>query len=115
VERSVAEQALAADERVAPNVVEEIRHVGDRTFLLREGVWVDTAFDSERDKAEEIAFGGARYFQLLRQHPELGAYLALGDQVIVVFDGAAYAIGEFPERPALTPTRPVTPTPTPAR
>ncbi len=102
---------------MATHAVEEIRHVGDRTFLLREGVWVDTGYDSERDTAEQIAFGSARYFQLLRQHPEVGQYLALGDQVIVVFAGAAYAIGDYPDKPApatATPTR-STPTPAPAR
>jgi hypothetical protein len=69
-----------------------IRYAGDKTFLLTEGAWVDTAFDAAKMKAEKIKFGSDRYFELLRQQPEIGPYLALGDRVTVVLQGKAYAV-----------------------
>ena len=32
------------------------------------------------------------YFELLKEKPRIGRYLALGDRVIVVFDGKTYEI-----------------------
>ncbi len=43
--------------------------------------------------AEAISFGSERYFQVLRDNPELGRYLSLGDRVTVVLAGKAYAVG----------------------
>ncbi len=60
VAKAVAEKALAASEQAAvPNSVEvtqALRQVGDRTFLLNGGVWVDTTFDSTQMTAEAVAF-----------------------------------------------------------
>jgi Ca-activated chloride channel family protein len=93
VAKAAAVQELAASEQAAaPQSAEVIRQVGDRTFLLTDGVWVDTAFDRTAISAETVTFGGQRYFGLLVAHPEIGRYLALGDRVMVVVDGKAYAI-----------------------
>jgi Ca-activated chloride channel family protein len=116
VEKAVAEQALqAAEQAAAPASAEEVRalrQVGDKTFLLSGGVWIDTAFDSSTMAAEAVAFGGERYFTLLAAHPEIGRYLALGDRVTVLLDGQAYAVAPDAVETSAGPT-PASPPPTP--
>ncbi len=69
-----------------------LRQVGDKTFVLQNGAWVDTAFDAKKLKPELIKFGSERYFKLLTERPEIARYLALGDQLTVVLQGKAYSI-----------------------
>jgi Ca-activated chloride channel family protein len=102
VERSVVEKALAgSDQAAAPSAV-QLKQVADKTFLLQDGTWVDTTFDSSKLRAEQVVFGSERYFSLLTQHPEIGRYLALGDRVTIVLAGTVYAIG--PAGDALPPS-----------
>jgi len=93
VERAVVEQALKDAERPAPAAAPQVRQVGAKTFLRQGDLWLDTLFDPGRMSAEAILFGSERYFQLLARHPEIGRYLALGDRLVVVLEGKAYAIG----------------------
>lgn len=97
VAKAQAESAMrSADQAAAPEAgspeSEVLKHVGNKTFRLLDGAWVDTAFDAAQIKPEQVIFGSERYFALLRQLPELGRYLALGDRVTVVLNGKAYAI-----------------------
>ena len=94
VQRAQTEKELSAGDYAAgPAASGQVRQVGNKAFVLRGGVWIDTGFDPAVMKIEEIAFGSDRYFQLLGTRPEIGPYLALGDRVTVVIDGQAYAIG----------------------
>jgi Ca-activated chloride channel family protein len=94
VQRAQTEKELSAGDYAAgPAASGQVRQVGDKAFVLRSGMWIDTGFDPAVMKIEEIAFGSDRYFQLLETRPEIGPYLALGDRVTVVIDGQAYAIG----------------------
>jgi Ca-activated chloride channel family protein len=101
VERAVDEQELAGANQAAAPVADQVKQVADKTFLFHEGVWVDTTFDTDKMRAEAVAFGGDRYFQLLTQYPELGRYLALAERVTVVLAGKAYAIGPEGQQSAL--------------
>ena len=89
-------------------VASPVRYVGDKTFLLHDGVWTDTTFDPDRMEAVPVGFGSDDYFALVAARPEWGPYLALGDHVIVVLDGTAYEVreGEAPslDLPAVEPT-----------
>jgi len=88
-----------------------VRHAGERTFVYRSGVWVDTAFDVNTMQATEVPFGSSRYFELAADS-EVAGYLALGSQVIFVFEGQAYQITPSEEmeleaqatQPAVQPT-----------
>ena len=71
---------------------EVIRQVRDKTFVLREGVWIDTAYDPEQMTPREIEFLSDAYFDLVAANPVLGDYFGLGQQVTVVVDGIAYAV-----------------------
>lgn len=69
-----------------------LRVVEDKTFLLRDGVWIDTTYDADTMTPIEVVFLSDAYFELLDAHPEIGAYLTLGDHLILVIGGEAYEI-----------------------
>jgi len=71
-----------------------LRVVGAKTFILQNGVWVDTAFVAEEMETQRVGFGSEAYFRLLAARPVWGAYLALGERVIFVGDGVAYEVVE---------------------
>jgi Ca-activated chloride channel family protein len=86
-----------------------IRNAGNRTFLYRDGVWIDTTYDPDRMDAQQVQFLSEAYFDLLDSRPELAPALALGDQVMLVVDGQAFAVvreggAETVRLPALLPT-----------
>jgi Ca-activated chloride channel family protein len=71
-----------ADERME----RAVRHVGSKTFVLHDGVWIDTVFKPDTMNAERISLGSQAYFDLLAARPAWGHYLALGDRLIFVAD-----------------------------
>ncbi|MCB9444553.1 MAG: hypothetical protein H6669_09985 [Ardenticatenaceae bacterium] len=80
----------AAAEPVAVN--EMIQLVGSKTFVMRDGVWMDTAFNADTQTAQEVGFASDAYFDLLTAVPDLGQYLAIGEQVLVVYEDQVYQI-----------------------
>ncbi len=70
-----------------------VRRVAGKTFYLREGVWTDAEFKLET-KLPEIAlrFGTDEYFALLKREPRLAEFFALGERVVVVFNGRVYRV-----------------------
>jgi hypothetical protein len=66
--------------------------IGSRTYVLQNGVWIDTAIDPSKASATKIVFLSADYFTFLAMHPELAKALALGDHVMVVSGGQVYEI-----------------------
>ena len=104
VEKSVVQEGLRRADRATPPSTEVVRHVGDKTFVLREGVWMDTTYQPDRMKPVKVSFGSQAYFQLLAEHPEWGRYFALGKRLIVVLDGKAYQVEETPDALQASPT-----------
>ncbi len=102
---------LRAADRAPVEEAKAVRHVGKRTFVYRSGLWVDTAFEADTMQVTEVPFGSSRYFELAAD-PEVAGYLALGSQVIFVFEGQAYQITPSEEmeleaqatQPAVQPT-----------
>ncbi|GAP06825.1 uncharacterized protein containing a von Willebrand factor type A (vWA) domain [Anaerolinea thermolimosa] len=115
VQRAASEGALKSAE-VAPEVGNEdqamIRIVGARTFLFRDGIWVDTAYDPESMTLEAIPFLSDRYFELAHSYPEAGPALALGERVLVVIGGKAYRVEQMADKPGAVTT--VSPSVTPS-
>lgn len=101
----------------APGEAAPVRHVGDKTFVLHEGIWTDTTFDPDRMEAVPVSFGSDDYFALVTARPDWGRYFSLGSHVIVVLEGTAYEVREGDAPPlALPPAQPdpgPTPLPTP--
>lgn len=74
-------------------VVQTVRIVEAKTFVYRDGVWIDTVYDPARyTETHKVTFFSDAYFDLLEQIPALGEYFALGEQVIVVYEGVAYEV-----------------------
>lgn len=69
-----------------------VRIVGARTFVLSEGVWVDTAFDPDSMHTTPVSFLSGDYFALVASQPELADAFALGERVIALSDGVAYQV-----------------------
>jgi Ca-activated chloride channel family protein len=109
VERSDAEgemekaDAVGGNEALPEEAAQIVRLVGDKTFLLQDGVWIDTAFDPSKMTTSKIGFGSDSYFDLLGARPEWGLYLALGERVIFVAEGTAYETVEGTGEPVDIP------------
>lgn len=86
------------------NPVSPVRYVGDKTFVLRDGVWTDTTFNPDRMEPAQVGFGSDDYFALVASRPEWGRYFALGDHVIVVLEESAYEVREGEAPPVTVPT-----------
>lgn len=110
----------------APGLVGEasttVRILGAKTYVLSEGVWIDTAFDPDQMQTTKVDFLSADYFSLVASHPDLADAFALGEQVIALSNGVAYQVvpsGEPAQLPVNTPTstqdRPDRPTSTPTQ
>jgi len=64
--------------------------VGDKAFVLKEGVWTDTTFDPGVMTTTQLPFPSDLFLEFLGDRPAAGKYFALGQRVIVVLDGVAY-------------------------
>jgi Ca-activated chloride channel family protein len=109
VEKSIAQEAIReADRAEAPSsqAAERVRIVGHKTFVYRDGIWTDTTFDPSQATTQKVAFGGEIYFDLLASRPDLGAYFALGDRVIVTVEGIAYEIAAADDGSVILPPTP---------
>jgi Ca-activated chloride channel family protein len=92
-----------------------VQAIGDKTFLLRSDVWMDTQFDPSKMTTKKIEFGGEAFFALTANNPDWGKYFALGSRVIVVLNGVAYEItdnGSGATDPRAAPTSALVPSPT---
>ena len=95
VEKAAEQGALQEADTAAPApsaAAEQVRIVGDRTFVNLDGVWVDTAFDPGNMQPVPVAFLSDDYFALVDAHPELAAAFALGPRVIAFSEGTAYEV-----------------------
>jgi len=68
-------------------------HLGNRTFFDKNGLWVDTEYDGTIETLKIKKFTEA-YFSLLEEAPEVGKYLALGDNCIFLFRSKAVHISD---------------------
>jgi len=113
--RGAAAAPTAAPRPVSPGSAEQVtplQAIGDKTFLLRNGVWIDTQFDPSKMTTKKIEFGSDAYFALSANNPDWGKYLALGSRVIVVLNGTPYEItdnGSGASDAGAVPTSPPTP------
>jgi PKD repeat protein len=110
VEKAQAQAEMEAAEAPAGPAeayAQQVQVVGDRAFVLKDGVWTDTTFDPTRMETVKLPFASEAFFDLLTEYPEAGRYFALGERVIVVIDGVAYetvGAGEAPQG-ALPPAK----------
>lgn len=83
-------RTLSEDKDTPSSVV---RNVGNKTFYLRDDVWTDADFKADARQPETtLVFGSDEYFALLKREPRLATYFALGERVVVVYDGRVYRV-----------------------
>ena len=67
--------------------------VGVKNFFNQSGNWVDSEIKEDTKLPEQkIKFASDDYFKLIEKEPELGQYLALGENVTVVWKNQIYRI-----------------------
>lgn len=80
-----------AEDEAAPPEAETVRTVDDRTFFLRDGIWIESTYTDE-ETLKIVAFSSA-YFDILTLKPNLAPFFALGDQVILKVGSIYLEIG----------------------
>jgi Ca-activated chloride channel family protein len=96
---------------VAIDVVEQLKVVGDRSFVMRDGVWTDSGYQEGADTTK-IGFGSDGYYRVLAERSDWGPFFALGERVIFLSDGETFEIteGDFADVEVPDgPTQPDTP------
>lgn len=70
-----------------------IKSIEDKTFYLRNGVWVDSTYaEGTSPKMVTVQFGSKDYFDLIHSTPGISKYLAVGKDVTLVFKGHTYRV-----------------------
>jgi Ca-activated chloride channel family protein len=82
-----------APARTAKEISSETRFAGGRAFYRNGDLWVD-AYLQRTDQSQPVRlnFASTEYFALLRKHPEVRDWLALGPNVQFVLDGRVYEV-----------------------
>ncbi|HMP50641.1 MAG TPA: VIT and VWA domain-containing protein [Candidatus Melainabacteria bacterium] len=71
----------------------EVKVIGDKTFYMVNGFWVDASFENvKKPNLTSIEFGSKQYFDLVYKNSEIGKYMGAGQQVIFVYKGQCYKI-----------------------
>ncbi len=73
--------------------INKIVQIGNRTFFNKDGLWVDSRFEGKTEPIKIKKFSDA-YFKLLNKLPQIGRFLALGDEVIFLLGEKAIQIGD---------------------
>jgi len=100
VEKAIGEGELAQADQ-APTYSqnqEKVQSVWMRSFVLSDGIWMDTTYDPDLMQPMQVAFLSPEYFQLAQSRPDVAAALALGDHIIIVIGGQSYEI--TPDEPS---------------
>jgi hypothetical protein len=70
---------------------ETFRYVGGKTFVKTEDGWKDLTYTVNTDPIE-IEYLSEEYFDLLKKHPDIKEFLALGENVTFVYKDKTYKI-----------------------
>lgn len=91
-------QVFAADdkdekEQIIIRNTAQNQFVGNKNFVNQGGVWIDAEFvETARLPEVSIRFASDDYFKLIERERDMAQYLALGDQVVIVWKGKVYRI-----------------------
>jgi len=88
-----AAKGKAAEKQVLVQNSVASQFVGNKNFQNQSNVWIDTEF-TNRTRLPEVSvkFGSTEYFDLVKNERELGQFLALGQQVVVVWKNKVYRV-----------------------
>ncbi len=82
---------LKETDKVSRPDLMSIKQVGERTFFLRDEIWIDSEY-KEGTKTKDISYDGRGYWDLVRKSPDVGRFFALGKKVIFIYEGIWYRI-----------------------
>jgi Ca-activated chloride channel family protein len=89
--RARQQQEVLRDERDTPSSA--VKSAKGKTFYLRDKAWIDSEFRADKKLPETVVkFASSEYFELLKAKPQLSEFFALGESVIVVFEGRVYRV-----------------------
>ncbi|MGH9759479.1 MAG: hypothetical protein ACREDR_40160, partial [Blastocatellia bacterium] len=95
VKASLAERDLRESEIVSiPGQADAVmRTAGDKTFMMKDGVWTDTVYNQDSHfPVVDVAFGSDEFYDLVAKYPKLADYFSLGEKVVVVYEGKVYRV-----------------------
>lgn len=69
-----------------------VQRIADRTFNLRNSIWVESSIDADKKIDRTIKFLSDEYFELLEKVSELRRILSLGEEIIFRWNGKVYKI-----------------------
>jgi Ca-activated chloride channel homolog len=72
------------EESEGGRVTDPVRSASGRTFVYRNGGWIDTEAQSGTAKSIKVKYLSDAYFALLKARPDLKAALALSDRLVIV-------------------------------
>jgi Ca-activated chloride channel family protein len=84
-------QQFKAQEQAPETRSQLIRYKDDKTFYLKDGVWMDSLY-KEGSPVEEIRFNSEAYFRLISEKPGIAKYLSVAENLVVTFEGKNYKI-----------------------
>ncbi|MFE8598765.1 VIT and vWA domain-containing protein [Archangium violaceum] len=97
---SRATRKMKEQER-GPSAGDPVRVAAGRTFLYRDGGWIDSEALSNPGKQLKVKFLSKAYFELINARPELKAAFALGNRVMVqIAKGKSIVVGQEGEEDA---------------
>jgi Ca-activated chloride channel family protein len=73
---------------------QQSRFVNGRAFFQNGNQWIDSNAQNNTAKRQRVQFNSEEYFNLLTKHPEVGPWLALGQNVVLTLDDTVYEIAE---------------------
>ncbi len=91
--RQAEDEAVSELKAQGKRTVEK-RTIAGKTFYMRSGTWVDAEAELAANSGRkiEIEFLSPEYFELLKRHPGLSKYLALGKNMTIAYKGRVYRI-----------------------
>lgn len=93
VRAAKATQTFKLEDRAAQVASERILYKDDKTFYLKDGVWIDSEY-TEGAPVTEFKFNSDAFYKLIAEKPGLAKYLSAGNKLVVVFEGVSYRIVE---------------------
>lgn len=82
---------LKMEERASEVESAQVRYREDKTFYLKDGLWVDSLY-VESSPLKNIKFNSDDYFRLISEHPGVAKYLSVGKNLIISYEGMSYKI-----------------------
>jgi Ca-activated chloride channel family protein len=86
-----ATQRYKAETQAVHVESQKIRYKDDKTFYLKDGIWVDSEY-REGYALKEIAFNSKQFYQLITAEPGIAKYLSVARNLIIHFGGVVYKI-----------------------